>query len=185
MSVCPVNYGGSCDLIKHLWLKPFRAAARQSRMTSHLRRVLVLLLLVLAPIPVFAQPAWACSCATGFDPLERSGTAFVGVARDVDVGWFGNEVEVEFAVESILKGEPGKSVSLTTMEDSASCGYEFVEGGRYRVYATDGETNSCDGNELLSTGHGTGGDRTWIFWGGTVLVVLTLAGGLTWLVRRP
>jgi hypothetical protein len=58
------------------------------------------------------------------------------------------------------------------------------EGGRYRVFATDGETNSCDGNELLSTGHGTGGDRTRICWGATALVLLAVAGGLTWLVRR-
>jgi hypothetical protein len=153
-------------------------------MTPHLRRVLVLLLLVLAPIPVAARPAWACSCASGFDPLERSDSAFVGVAEEVDAGWFGDEVEVAFAVESVLKGDPGRSVTLVTMKDSASCGYRFVEGGRYRVYAAGGETTSCDGNELLSTGHGTGGDRTRIFWGGTALVVLAVAGGLTWLVRR-
>ncbi|MDI6099072.1 hypothetical protein QLQ12_30565 [Actinoplanes sp. NEAU-A12] len=154
-------------------------------MTLHLRRALVLLLLVLAPVPIAAQPAWACSCATGFDPVERSDTAFVGVADDVDAGWLGNEVKVEFAVESVLKGEAGKTVTLVTMKSSASCGYKFVEGGRYRVFATDGETNSCDGNELLSAGHGTGGDRTrMIFWGGTTLVLMAVAGGVTWLVRR-
>jgi hypothetical protein len=154
-------------------------------MTLHLRRFLVLLLLVLAPLPVTARPAWACSCADNPDPLERSETAFVGVAEDVDQPLFGNEVKVRFAVESVLKGEPGDPVTLVTMQSSASCGYEFVEGGRYSVYGNGVETNSCDGNELLSTGHDTGGaDRTTIFWGGTVLVLLFVAGGVTWLIRK-
>jgi hypothetical protein len=153
-------------------------------MTLHLRRVLVLLLLVLAPSPVAARPAWACSCAADFDPLERAEVAFVGVADDVDPDWFGNEVEVSFAVESVLKGDAGESVTLVTMKDSASCGYGFVEGGRYRVYASGGETWSCDGNELLSTGHGSGDRTRMIFWGGTVFVLLAVAGGVTWLIRR-
>ncbi|GIE32090.1 hypothetical protein Ait01nite_051350 [Actinoplanes italicus] len=154
-------------------------------MTLHLRRFLVLLLLILAPLPVAARPAWACSCAENSDPLGRSETAFVGVAEDVDEPWFGNEVEVRFAVESVLKGEAGDSVTLITMKDSASCGYEFVAGGRYRVFETGGETNLCDGNELLSEGHATGGeDRTLIFWGGTALVLLLVAGGVTWLIRK-
>jgi hypothetical protein len=151
----------------------------------HLRRFLVLLLLVLAPLPVAARPAWACSCGGLADPLESAETAFVGVAEDVDEPWFGNEVEVRFAVESVLKGEAGDSVTLITMKDSASCGYEFAEGGRYRVYEYDGGTNLCAGNKLLSEGHATGGeDRTLIFWGGTALVLLLVAGGVTWLVRK-
>jgi hypothetical protein len=155
-------------------------------MTLHLRRFLVLLLLVLAPLPVTARPAWACSCADNTDPLGRSQTAFVGVAEDVDGPLFGNEVEVRFAVESVLKGDGDDSVTLVTMKDSASCGYAFVEGGRYRVFATDGETNVCDGNELLSTGHDIDGgtDRTVIFWGGTMLVLLFVSGGVIWLIRK-
>jgi hypothetical protein len=153
-------------------------------MTLHLRRVLVLLLLVLAPIPVAARPAWACSCAVDLDPFEQAQVAFVGVADQVDPDWFGNEVQVEFTVESVLKGAAGQTVTLVTMKDSASCGYDFVEGGRYRVYANEGQTWSCDGNELLSTGHGSGGRTRTIFWGGTVFVLIVVAGGVTWLIRR-
>jgi hypothetical protein len=154
-------------------------------MTLHLRRFLVLVLLVLAPLPVAARPAWACSCGGLADPLDSAEAAFVGVAEDVDEPLFGNEVKVRFAVESVLKGDPGNPVMLVTMQDSASCGYEFAEGGRYRVYEIDGGTNLCAGNQLLSTGHDTGGkDRTMIFWGGTVLVLLFVAGGVTWLIRK-
>ncbi|MFC4066019.1 hypothetical protein [Actinoplanes subglobosus] len=153
-------------------------------MTLHLRRVLVLLLLVLAPIPVAARPAWACSCGDNPNPIERAEVAFVGVADDVDPDWFGSQVEVNFAVESVLKGAPGRSVTLVTMKDSASCGYEFVEGGKYRVYANAGETWSCDGNELLSTGHDVSDRPRVIFWGGTAFVLLLVAGGVTWLIRR-
>jgi hypothetical protein len=154
-------------------------------MTLHLRRVLVLLLLVLAPIPVAARPAWACSCGGfNFDPLERAEMAFVGVADRVDPDLFGNQVKVEFAVESVLKGGVGKTVTLVTMKDSASCGYEFAEGGKYRVYARGGETWACDGNDLLSTGHASGGRTRTIFWTGTVFVLIVVAGGVTWLIRR-
>jgi hypothetical protein len=154
-------------------------------MTLYLRRFLVLVLLVLSPLPVAARPAWACSCGGLADPLDSSETAFVGVAEDVDEPLFGNETKVRFAVESVLKGQPDDRVTLVTMNDSASCGYDFVEGGRYRVYANSGGTNLCAGNELLSTGHDTGGtDRTTIFWGGTALMLLLVTGGVTWLIRK-
>ncbi|GAA0427700.1 hypothetical protein Aca07nite_35190 [Actinoplanes capillaceus] len=159
---------------------------RLNRMITHVRRVLVLMLLVLAPIPVAARPAWACSCASGFDPLEQAETAFVGVVQEVDGGLWGSRVDVRFAVESVLKGDVDDSVTVATEKDEASCGYRFVEGGRYRVYATGDRTNSCDGNELLATGVETGGaDRSRIFWAGSVVVVLLVAGGVTWLIRHP
>lgn len=154
-------------------------------MFSHLRRVLVLLLFVLAPLPLAASPAWACSCAGGFDPLERAEMAFVGVVEDMDDELIGSDVKVEFAVESILKGDPGKKVTLVTAKDEASCGYRFVEGGRYQVYSVDGATSSCDGNEMLARMHQEVEDRTRIFWAGSVLVLIAVAGGVTWLIRHP
>ncbi|MEV0896916.1 hypothetical protein [Actinoplanes sp. NPDC049802] len=155
-------------------------------MIKLLRRVLVLVLLVLAPVPVAARPAWACSCASGFDPLENADVAFVGVAEEVDDRLLGTSVDVRFAVESVLKGDAGDSVTLVTNKDEASCGYGFVEGGRYRVYAVDGQTNLCDGNELLATGVNVDSDgRSRIFWIGSVLVVVAVVGGVTWLIRNP
>ncbi|WP_430779614.1 hypothetical protein [Actinoplanes sp. G11-F43] len=154
-------------------------------MVSLLRRVVVLLLLVLAPLPVVASPAWACSCAGGFDRLERAELAFVGVVEEVDGDWIGPDTEVEFAVESVLKGDPGKRVTLVTAKDSASCGYEFVEGGRYQVYSVGGATSSCDGNEMLARMHREVEDRTRIFWVGSVFVLIAVAGGVSWLIRHP
>ncbi|MBO3741981.1 hypothetical protein [Actinoplanes flavus] len=151
-----------------------------------MRRILVLMLLVLAPVPVAARPAWACSCATGFDPLEQAETAFVGVVQEVDGDLWDARVDVRFTVESVLKGDLGDTVTLATEKDEASCGYTFVEGGRYRVYANDDRTNSCDGNELLATGvEIESADRSQIFWAGSVLVVLVVASGVTWLIRHP
>lgn len=139
---------------------------------------------MLAPLPVAAGPAWACSCATDFDPLERSELAFVGVVEDVDGSWTSREVNVEFAVDSVVKGDAGESVTLVTSEDSASCGYEFVEGSRYRVYANDGETSLCDGNELLAAGDGA--DRIGTVWVGSILaiVLVVVVGAVTWLAGR-
>lgn len=153
-------------------------------MVLYLRRVAVLLLLVLAPLPVAASPAWACSCATDFDPLERSELAFEGVVEDIDASWTSQEVEVEFTVDSVIKGDAGGSVTLVTSENSASCGYEFVAGSQYRVYANDGETSLCDGNELLAAGNGAGPTRT--VWVGSIVafVLVVMGGAVIWLARR-
>ncbi|MFC7528986.1 hypothetical protein [Actinoplanes sp. GCM10030250] len=153
------------------------------------RRFLILLLFVLAPLPVAASPAWACSCAanTGLDEAEL---AFVGVAEAVRESKGVNRVV--FGVESVIKGDASTEVSLTTSDNEASCGYRFDEGGRYRVYAVAGETSLCSGNELLtptpaSTARAerVSTERTTIFWTGSGIVLLMVVAGLTWLFRQP
>jgi len=121
-----------------------------------LRRTLVILILAGSALAFIAvRPAWACSCGTGADPLESAEVAFTGVATDVDRppatgGVVGPvTVTVTFAVESVEKGSAGAEVELTTSSEGASCGYEFTESHRYRVYARDGGTSLCDGNEDL------------------------------------
>ena len=47
------------------------------------------------------------------------------------------------------KGTTGARIELTTHSQGPSCGYEFTEGHRYRVYTDGTETTSCDGNEDL------------------------------------
>jgi hypothetical protein len=157
-----------------------------------MRRLLVLLLLVMAPIPVVASPAWACSCKAGIG-IEDARLAFDGTVRSVDRA--GAENYVRFAVEKLVKGSAGAEVTLTTSDAEASCGYRFDEGGRYRVYAVDDATSLCSGNELLTAGAAGGGgtdrvdrvatDRTTVFWTGTTLVALLVAVGLTLLIRQP
>ena len=154
-----------------------------------LRRLLVLLLFVLAPIPVAAAPAWACSCKAAAGVAEAD-VAFVGVVTSID------KVEgvdrVAFAVEAAIKGEPPAAVTLTTSDSEAACGYRFYQGGRYRVHAIAGQTSLCSGNEMITATptytarvEKVSSDREHVFWIGMVMVVLVVTAGLTVLIRQP
>ncbi|MEU4692060.1 hypothetical protein [Actinoplanes sp. NPDC023714] len=157
-----------------------------------MRRLLVLLLLVIAPVPVVASPAWACSCKAG-GGIEDAQLAFDGTVRAVYEG--GGQARVRFAVENVVKGPNQDEVTLTTSDDEASCGYRFEEGGRYRVYAVDGVTSLCSGNELLTASPSPSAraerqrraaeDRAVIFWTGTGIVVLLVGAGMALLLRQP
>lgn len=120
-----------------------------------LRRLLVVLVLVATSLTVVsAGPAFACSCAVLDDHLDRADAAFVGVVTEVDepagrIFSSADAVTVRFAVERVQKGAVGDDVELTTVAEQASCGYDFTEGHRYQVFATDGQTGLCAGNEEL------------------------------------
>ncbi|MEV6303735.1 hypothetical protein AB0M02_30315 [Actinoplanes sp. NPDC051861] len=153
------------------------------------RRLLVLLLFVLAPIPVAATPAWACSCKAGAGVAEAE-VAFVGVVTSIDEA--AGSSRVAFTVESVVKGDPPADVTLTTSDNEASCGYRFDQGGRYRVYAIAGQTSLCSGNEMITATptytarvERVSSDRIHIFWFGLGIVVVVVAAALTALLRQP
>jgi hypothetical protein len=58
-------------------------------------------------------------------------------------------VRVRLAVERVDKGEAGDEITLTTALSGASCGFAFERGHRYLIYARDGETGLCSGNQHL------------------------------------
>ncbi|MFF0377492.1 hypothetical protein [Actinoplanes missouriensis] len=165
-----------------------------------MRRILVLLLLVIGPVPFAAEAAWACSCG-GDGGIAKAQLAFDGVVRSVESG--DGLQRVRFAVGTVLKGEAGAEVTLTTSDNEASCGYRFDEGKRYRVYAFSGTTSLCSGNEILAAAPATtapattalattaaaedpsGTDRTLVFGIGAGLVALFVGFGVTMLVRYP
>ncbi|MGX6605465.1 hypothetical protein ACWKSP_25535 [Micromonosporaceae bacterium Da 78-11] len=130
-------------------LTPAQPVVDLARLTGvMIRRTLVVLFLLLGS--VVAAPgsaAWACSCAKG-DVTAMAELAFTGVVRKVDRA--GNSLRVLFAVESVQRGSGGASVELRTARDSAACGFAFVEGERYRVFAAAGETSLCSGSERLT-----------------------------------
>jgi hypothetical protein len=153
-----------------------------------LRRALVVLILAVSALFfTAARPAWACSCAE-VDALESAEVAFTGIATDVDRPWTPGTVTVTFDVESIEKGQVGRETELTTHSDSPACGYPFTEGHRYRVYARDGATNSCDGNEdlgLVAAPRPAAPTAQWIFAAAAGIAAAALAGYLWFRLRRP
>ncbi len=103
--------------------------------------------------------AHACSCAGGGGPAceeawtRYTSAVFLGkVARieaiptgGSDPGpalsmTFGGAKRVQFAIEEAYLGVSGQTVTVTTNSNEAGCGYPFVEGERYVVYAgADGD----------------------------------------------
>lgn len=91
----------------------------------------------------------ACSCAvspSAEETLERSAAVFQGtVVSMVDrnegalIRSSGDPLEVTFQVDAVWKGEVLPEIMVTTPMSSASCGFTFVEGVAYLVYANEGE----------------------------------------------
>jgi hypothetical protein len=106
--------------------------------------------------------------AEPLEALEKNTTVFVGRVVDIKktkgtIISSADPVKVTFDVDSSWKGVEGNKVILTTALSSASCGFEFVEGESYIVYANananaDGEGASgklvaslCSRTKLLAS----------------------------------
>ena len=103
-----------------------------------------LLALLLVFLPAFADGAAACSCMPSGPPCEAAWTAdavFVGTVRAIEPidraadEWPYQPLLVRFDVESgYINAVPG-ALDLVTARHEPSCGYPFVKGVRYLVYA--------------------------------------------------
>jgi hypothetical protein len=118
--------------------------------------------------------AYACSCVVP-PPVgqarDQAAAVFTGVVSAVVRQTESSQVEVRFNLTESWKGPIGPTLSLSTSASSASCGYEFVEGQRYLVYASEQDgalsTSLCsrtapaDGaaDEIASLGIGRGVPR--------------------------
>jgi hypothetical protein len=137
------------------------------------------------------SPACACSCPSGTDTeyLQRADLAFEGVVVDIDEPFLpssnANPVTVRFRVEAVSKGAAGERLALRTALDEASCGFAFVPGHRYRVYAVGELTGLCAGNRDLGAAPDVPLEEGWP-WGliGLGVAAGVLALGVAALLRR-
>ena len=136
-------------------------------------------------------PACACGCqpATEAEYVQRADLAFEGVVVDVDEPFLpssdANPVTVRFRVESVTKGSSRSRVALRTGVDEASCGFVFVPGHRYRVYAVGELTGMCAGNRDLGAAPDVPLEEGWP-WAliGLGVAAAVLVGAVTLLLRR-
>lgn len=108
------------------------------------RRVLLLTLASLFVTLVSAARAEGCTCAGPASACAAFGNAsavFVGTVTGIKSG-SQDEVErgaaprrVTFAVNEAFSGVKGKKASVSTGLGGGDCGYRFVKGTRYLVYA--------------------------------------------------
>jgi hypothetical protein len=122
----------------------------------------VVLTLAALAIACVINPAcvFACSCLPPGPPADALASAtavFSGrvaaLAGAVDAGG-SDPVQVTFAISKVWKGTDQPTIEVLTPASSASCGFEFVRGEEYLVYASESEgrlqTNLCSRTALLA-----------------------------------
>jgi hypothetical protein len=107
------------------------------------------------------RPASGCSCIAAAKPEEARSVpvVFSGVVTAVDRPFAigipctpssTDSVFAAFTVDTVYKGDLPVTVTVRSAAGGASCGYDFVAGKHYTVFATFGgsslETSACGGN---------------------------------------
>jgi hypothetical protein len=119
-----------------------------------MRRVVIVVVVALVVLATDARCAWACSCALpSATPLEaRDGGAAVFAGRVTNVSIPDpnsytpfRSVAVTVAVNQVWKGDVGSTIVIGTSRDGASCGYTFVVGQEYLLYAFEYEDELVTG----------------------------------------
>ncbi len=123
---------------------------------ARFRYVLMLATLLAGQLFAFASPTYACSCIMPPAPeqaLADASAVFAGQVVDAapeaegEVVSSADPIAYTFEVSEVWKGEATPTVIIRTARDSASCGFSFVAGESYVVYATESEgvlsTNLC------------------------------------------
>lgn len=124
---------------------------------SPIMMFLCITLIFMALLTVRPSVTYACSCVVPEEPLvalEKSTAVFTGKVVDMKepkglIISSADPVTVTFEVESSWKGTLGNKVKLNTALSSASCGFEFVDGESYLVYAY--ASDKGDSGELAAS----------------------------------
>ena len=85
--------------------------------------------------------AYACSCAppgTPAEALAESELVFRGTVTSIGPADEPGVLRVDFDVATVWKGQRTETMSLTTQQDTAACGYPFEERVEYVVYSWNG-----------------------------------------------
>ncbi|RJQ73663.1 hypothetical protein D5S17_23825 [Pseudonocardiaceae bacterium YIM PH 21723] len=120
-----------------------------------MKRTLTALLISAGLLFAVAAPAQACSCppVSEQEKFDSATAVFTGRAldeQDVDTdpdNWQKGYYATRFAVTEKRKGAVGDLTTVFTQRTESLCGWRFVVGHRYEVYAFAEEkglhTNSC------------------------------------------
>ncbi|MXX31095.1 MAG: hypothetical protein F4Z51_02410 [Chloroflexi bacterium] len=84
---------------------------------------------------------YACSCAPPGTPLEaraESELVFRGTVTSIRPSDEPGLLRIDFDVATVWRGQRAETISLTTQQDTAACGYPFEERVEYLVYSWNG-----------------------------------------------
>lgn len=118
------------------------------RMGRGVKLFLLILLISAGTIGYASSACYACSCVppgTVAEEMEKSVAVFAGKVTNMEYTNKGNirssidPVYVTMEVSTVWKGEVGKQIVVRTVAGSESCGFEFVAGMEYVIYAGGGD----------------------------------------------
>ena len=104
-------------------------------------RILLLVSMIGLWFVVTPASTYACSCAppgTPFEALAESELVFRGTVTSIGPADEPGVLRVDFDVATVWKGQRTETMSLTTQQDTAACGYPFEERVEYVVYSWNG-----------------------------------------------
>jgi len=104
-------------------------------------RILLVVSIVGLWFVVTPASTYACSCAPPGTPEEamaESELVFLGTVTSIGPSDEVGLLEVDFDVATVWKGPQAETISLTTQQDTAACGYPFEERVEYVVYSWNG-----------------------------------------------
>ncbi len=95
-----------------------------------------------------AQPA------TPQEGLKRSDAVFLGLVERFEIK--GTKRVATVRVKTVWKGSVTSRVRVTTGHDDGDCGFHFIAGLEYVIYATRGAFNALETNMCSRTIHASG-----------------------------
>lgn len=104
-------------------------------------RILLVVSIVGLWFVVTPASTYACSCAppgTPEEALAESELVFRGTVTSIGPSAEPGVLKIEFDVAAVWKGAEVETISLTTQQDTAACGYPFEERVEYVVYSWNG-----------------------------------------------
>ncbi|MEV0313986.1 hypothetical protein [Nonomuraea fuscirosea] len=109
--------------------------------------------------PVTAAAGCSCAIRTPKQQVSEATAVFTATVTDVRVDepmLNGGTVTARLRGDHVYKGTPNAEVEVFTKAQGAACGYEFVKGARYLVFARTRDsglaTTMCSGNRRLPAG---------------------------------
>lgn len=127
-----------------------------------IRVLLLLCALFVSSSFLWLTNSFACSCAilpTPEEALARSYAVFSGKAMKIEeppqaIEHSSAPVTITFAVKETWKGNVDRMATVKTARSTASCGYAFLEGAEYLVYAAGDDSltrvSLCSRTALLA-----------------------------------
>jgi hypothetical protein len=121
------------------------------RRTYEMRQLTLIATLVLGSVLFPSSAAWACSCAQS-SPVQQAARAdavFLGKVTSIERTRA--HLVAAVAVETTYKGAASGSIEVRTANEESACGFPFLEGTDYTIFAERERSGGLSTNICTAT----------------------------------